>query len=113
MSLDNKKEGLDSQDDWFAESNQNSLEPDFEEIPNVTTSNNEEVEQITNDSDSDIGDMPSANAAGHDGGNKKKLQLAAMGLVGVTVILLGVGVSVAKYEQSREEERVLEGEAAA
>lgn len=113
MSLDNKKEGLDSQDDWFAESNQNSLEPDFEEIPNVTTSNNEEVEQIANDSDSDIGDMPSANAAGHDGGNKKKLQLAAIGLVGVTVILLGVGVSVAKYEQSREEERVLEAEAAA
>lgn len=105
MSVDNKKEGLDSQDDWFAESNQNSLEPDFEVTSNTP---NEEADDVDN-----IEDMPSANAAGRDGGNKKKLQLAAMGLVGVTAILLGVGVSVAKYEQNREEERVLEAEAAA
>lgn len=58
-------------------------------------------------------DIPSANSSGRDSGSKKKIQLAALGLVGVTAILLGVGISVARYEENKELERVAEAEAAA
>lgn len=58
----------------------------------------------------EIDEMPSANASGREGGSKKKLQLALMGLVGLLVVLVGIGVAVARYEDSREEKRVAEAE---
>lgn len=58
-------------------------------------------------------EMPSANATGREGGNKKKLQLAAIGVVGTLVALVGIGVSVGKYSDAKEAERVAEAEKAA
>lgn len=101
----NKK--IEEQEDWFAE-DVNSIEAGDSNIEagdlDAPTANEEQEV---------LDDMPSANSAGRDGTNKKKMQLAALGLAGVTAILLGVGVSVAKYEDNREAERVLEAEAAA
>lgn len=58
-------------------------------------------------------EMPSANATGREGGNKKKLQLAAIGVVGTLVALVGIGVSVGKYSDAKEADRVAEAEKAA
>lgn len=55
-------------------------------------------------------EMPSANATGREGGNKKKLQLAAIGVVGTLVALVGIGVSVGKYSDAKEAERVAQAE---
>lgn len=58
-------------------------------------------------------EMPSANETGREGGNKKKLQLAALGVVGTLVALVGVGMSVSKYSEAKEADRIAEAEKAA
>lgn len=55
-------------------------------------------------------EMPSANTTGREGGNKKKLQLAAMAVAGSLVALVGVGISVGKYSDAKEAERVAQAE---
>lgn len=54
--------------------------------------------------------IPSANEGGREGGSKKKLQLALIGLVGLFIILVGIGVAVARWEGNKEAKRVAEAE---
>lgn len=67
--------------------------------------------QISNDGASD--EVPSANATGREGGNKKKLQLAVILMIGLLLVLLGLGTAVARYQEGKEAKRIVEGEEAA
>lgn len=58
-------------------------------------------------------EMPSANATGREGGNKKKLQMAAVAVAGTLITLIGIGVSVGKYSDAKEADRIAEAEKAA
>lgn len=60
--------------------------------------------------DGTIDEMPTANQSGRDTNTKKKLQLTIAGLVGLLVMFIGIGLSVAKYSDKQEEARVKEAE---
>lgn len=98
----------------------NSLEPDFENEQSTQAALDDaavdEETQKTADEEnvSEAADeMPSANATGRDGGNSKKLKLAVVGVVGTLIALVGIGVSVGKYSDAKEAERIANAEKAA
>lgn len=97
----------------------NAIEPDGDnnekfETPLETANDEETQKAIDEETVSDAADeMPSANTTGREGGNKKKLQLAVLGVAGMLIALVGVGVSVGKYSEAKEADRIAEAEKAA
>ena len=55
-------------------------------------------------------EMPSANSKRRDGGNKKKLQMVLIGMVGFVLVLIGLGTAVARYQSQKEAKRIEEAE---
>lgn len=57
--------------------------------------------------------MPSVNSTGRDAGNNKKLQMAAMGIVGMAIILVGISATMGRHQEAKKAEKIAEAELAA
>ena len=57
--------------------------------------------------------IPSVNANERDAGNSKKLKLAAAGVGGMMLVLVGVGASVGRYQEKKAEDKAIAAEQAA
>ena len=68
------------------------------------------IDESTVADDPATDEMPSANSKGRDGGNKKKLQMVLIGVVGFVLVLIGLGTAVARYQSQKEAKRIEEAE---
>lgn len=68
------------------------------------------IDESTVADDPATDEMPSANSKRRDGGNKKKLQIVLIGMVGFVLVLIGLGTAVARYQSQKEAKRIEEAE---
>lgn len=68
------------------------------------------IDESTVADDPATDEMPSANSKGREGGNKKKLQMVLIGVVGFVLVLIGLGTAVARYQTQKEAKRIEEAE---
>lgn len=78
-------------------------------------SNNTENQNVIspNDDADNYDNMPSANTSERDGTNNKKLKLTAFVVIGILVMLIGVGLAMGRYSDSRSQAKLEEAEKAA
>ncbi len=71
----------------------------------------EKTEKQIKEGDYNRSDVPSANVSGRDNNdNKKKAQLVIIAIVGLLIVLIGIGMSMAKWQENKEISRVEEAE---
>ncbi|WP_411350886.1 type IV secretion system protein VirB10 [Moraxella lincolnii] len=68
------------------------------------------IDESTVADDPATDEMPSANSKRREGGNKKKLQIVLIGMVGFVLVLIGLGTAVARYQSQKEAKRIEEAE---
>lgn len=68
------------------------------------------IDESTVADDPATDEMPSANSKRREGGNKKKLQMVLIGMVGFVLVLIGLGTAVARYQSQKEAKRIEEAE---
>lgn len=58
-------------------------------------------------------DVPSVNQAGRDDGNAKSFKMLAIMLIGCLVVLVGIALTIGRYQQSKADEKAKQAEAKA
>lgn len=97
---------------------EDSLNPDLQDenqslndFENHETENPENaIEQVTSEDAEAKDDIPSVNKAGRDGGNSKTFKIMASVVIGLVVVLIGIGLTVGRYQQNQKEAKAKEVE---
>lgn len=72
--------------------------------------NENAIEPVTEEEAEAKDDVPSVNAKGRDGDNSKLFKMMAGAVIGLIVILIGISLSIGKYNQSQEEKKAKDAE---
>lgn len=68
------------------------------------------VEQVSENDANQRNDVPTVNSSGRDAGNSKSLKVMSVLVLGLVVILIGLAMSVGRFQQSKAEEKAKEAE---
>lgn len=71
------------------------------------------IEQVNAEEAQVKDDVPSVNQAGRDGGNAQSFKMLAIMLIGCLVVLVGIALTIGRYQQSKADEKAKQAEAKA